>query len=157
MKTLLVLRHAKSSWESPDEDHERPLLKRGKRAAKRVGKELRKRELRPSLILCSTAKRARSTAKRAAKAGRFTGQTVETRELYMTGVDRQLPLLAAVDDQHECIMVVGHNPDSEALVSALTGKQVPLPTATLACLDLPIDSWSAIAESQGSLRFVVTP
>jgi phosphohistidine phosphatase len=157
MKTLLLLRHGKSAWNQAVPDRDRPLKGRGKRASARMGEELRNRDLLPDLIVSSTAKRARSTAKCVRKASGYAGKTLKTEELYMTGVERHLKVLAGVDDSHQRVLLVGHNPDLEELARQLTGQAVTLPTAALACIDLAIESWSQAAEAKGELRFVLLP
>jgi len=157
MKTLLILRHGKSSWDEPVDDHERPLKGRGKKAALWMGQEIRVRDLIPELILSSTAKRARKTAERAARSAGYEGDIVETGDLYFTGVEGHLESLAQVSDAHQRIMIVGHNPNLENLARELTGEEVILPTAALACIELEIDSWSAITDSSGKLQFLLLP
>ena len=86
MKTLLILRHAKSDWETPDvADHDRPLNGRGKRDAPRMGRLLRDENLVPDLIISSTAKRARKTAKLVAEASGYEGEIRLAETLYLAG------------------------------------------------------------------------
>ncbi len=159
MKTLLVLRHGKSSWGSPSlADHDRPLKKRGRRDAARMGRELRARDLVPDLIVSSTAQRARSTARRAAEAAGCGDRIVETEKLYLSAVTSHLEILAEhAEDGHQRVMVVAHNPTLEDLVEHLTGEDVGLTTANLARVDLDIDSWAELPQAHGELRFVLRP
>jgi len=157
MKTLLILRHGKSDWGQPIPDHDRPLTGRGKRAAVRMGEEIRDRDLVPDLILSSTAKRARATAKRAKKACGYEGQTIKAAELYLSGVVGHLEVLSEVGPSHPRVLIVGHNPDLEDLVHELTGAAIAMPTAALACIDLELDSWAGVARAKGTLRFVLSP
>ncbi len=159
MKTLLVLRHGKSSWSDPSlADHDRPLKGRGKRAAKKIGRLLRERDLLPDLIVTSTARRARSTARRAAQAAGYQGETIETRELYFSGVGRQLAAVAGHARPGDArVMIVGHNPAFEELVETLTGGEVRLTTANLAAVDFAIDDWQDLPSTRGELRFLVRP
>jgi phosphohistidine phosphatase len=147
MKTLLILRHAKSSWKDGSlPDHDRPLNKRGKADAPRMGALLRREELLPDLILCSTAKRARTTAKLALKESGYEGELRLDRELYSFDAEPYLEALAEVEDGHRCVMVVGHNPAMEDLVEILVGHFERMPTAALAHIDLPIERWSELDE-----------
>ena len=157
MKTLLVLRHGKSSWANAGlGDHDRPLKGRGRRDAKRMGKELLARDLVPDLILSSTARRARSTARRAADAAGCADRVEHTRELYLTGVEHQLRTIAErASDEHQRVMIVGHNPSLENLVEHLTGEDERLTTANLARIDLDIESWRQLAGARGELRFLL--
>ena len=159
MKTLLILRHGKSSWSSPDlGDHDRPLKGRGRRDSTRMGEELLARDLVPDLILSSTARRARSTARRAAEAAGCADRITETRELYLTGVEHQLRTIAAhAGDEHQRVMVVGHNPTLEDMVERLTGEEERVTTANLARIDLDIESWRRLPDARGELRFLLRP
>ena len=154
MKTLLILRHAKSSWkEAGLSDHDRPLNDRGKRDAPRMGKLLADHHLHPDLILSSTAKRARSTAKRAIKGGDLTCPLELVDDFYLAPPETYVSELRQQPDSHNRILVIGHNPGLEELVELLTGDGGPLPTAALVQVEFDVDSWSQLAEHpQGHLR-----
>ena len=142
MKTLLVLRHAKSSWKEPGlTDHERPLNKRGRRDAPRMGALLRDKNLIPDLIFCSTALRARETAELVAVHSGYPGEIHYETDLYMASPEVYLRNLLALGDDLQRVMVIGHNPGVEVLVSLLTGQNETMPTAALAVLELPIQTW----------------
>jgi len=142
MKTLLILRHAKSSWENSGlADHDRPLNKRGKRDAPRMGLLLREQGLAPDLILSSTAKRARRTASAVAESAEFQGEVKLLPELYHAGPRTYSEVLRNISNDCESVMVVGHNPGLEILLAKLAGEGERLPTASLAHLQLGIDSW----------------
>ena len=142
MKTLLILRHAKSSWDAPGlTDHDRPLNARGKRDAPRVGQLIYDEGLVPDLIVCSTAKRARKTAKKVARSSGYRGTIQETDILYHGEPKDWILLLRELADTHQRVMIVGHNPGLEDLLALLTGQYERLTTANLAVLQLPIDSW----------------
>ncbi|PIU60384.1 MAG: histidine phosphatase family protein [Armatimonadetes bacterium CG07_land_8_20_14_0_80_59_28] len=157
VKTLMVLRHAKSSWNKPVADDQRPLNKRGKAAATRMGEVIRERGLMPDLIITSTAKRARSTVKRLVESSGYRGESLESMCLYLEGVPQHLATIMAVDDAVDCLLVVGHNPDLESLVMELTGKHEVMSTATLAVIDFVVDSWADIIRRRGRLRFILKP
>lgn len=153
MKTLLILRHAKSSWKDAAlADHDRPLNKRGKQDAPRMGKFLRAQNLVPDRIISSTAKRARKTATAVAKACRYESKVELTSEFYHAGPGAYLAVLQNVQDDDQRVMVVGHNPGMEALVAHLTGSMETMPTAALAHVALPIKQWTELNyETQGEL------
>ena len=153
MKTLLILRHAKSSWKDASlADHDRPLNKRGKRDAPRMGKLLQEQDLVPDRIISSTAKRARNTAKAVAKACHCADRVELTSEFYHAGPGSYLAVLQNVQDDNQRVMVVGHNPGMEALVAHLTGGMETMPTAALAHVALPIEKWAELDyEVQGEL------
>lgn len=143
MKTLLVLRHAKSSWNDPAlDDHERPLNQRGRRDGPRMGELVREHRLTPDVIISSDAVRARLTAKAVAEAARYAGTILLDQHLYMASPAAILGVLRTVrETKAGTAMIVGHNPGLEELVAQLTGDQQDLPTAALAQIVLPIDRW----------------
>ncbi len=159
MKTLLILRHAKSGWETPGvPDHDRPLSDRGKRDAPRMGELLKQQGLVPDRILSSTAKRARKTAKHLVKACGFEGAIETKGRLYLATPDVYYEILRSLDDDSNCVMVVGHNPGLEDLVVKLTGQIESLSTAALAHITLEIDSWSSLKPSTlGTLKNLWRP
>jgi phosphohistidine phosphatase len=154
MKTLLLLRHAKSSWKDDDlDDHDRPLNKRGKRDAPRMGKLLRDEKLVPDSILCSSAKRTRRTAELVAEAAEYRGETRLTGELYEAGAGRLLEAIQSLPDSAQRVLLIGHNPGLEELLEAVTGAYRPLTTGALAWLDFPVDSWREInREARAELK-----
>jgi phosphohistidine phosphatase len=157
MKTLLLLRHAKSDRDDPNlPDHERPLNKRGKRDAPRIAEVIQDEKLTPDLIITSTAKRACQTAKEVARGAG--GAVVETDQLYLAGPDAYRSVLSAVPDTHDRVMLVGHNPGIEEFLADLTGVPTRLPTAALARVDLPITRWSELTDTtKGALAGVWRP
>jgi phosphohistidine phosphatase len=157
MKTLLILRHAKSSWKHDElSDHDRPLNPRGERDAPNVGKRLRNEGLVPDAILSSTAKRARQTAEAVAEESGFEGELQLSGELYGGGPEAYLEAIRSLPGLVDCALVVGHNPDLEELVEILTGESVRLPTAALAHMKLDIQDWQDL-EEQGKLANLWTP
>ena len=142
MKTLLILRHGKSSWKRPGADHDRPLNKRGNSDAPRVGKVLRDADLAPDLIISSTAERARRTAEKVAEHSGYTGAVELSSDLYLAGPEGYQRVLCRVPDALEHVLVVGHNPGAEMLLEFLTGRSETLPTAALARVRLEIERWS---------------
>lgn len=159
MKTLLIMRHAKSSWKDPTlPDHERPLKKRGKRDAPRMGAFIYEQGLTPDLILCSTAKRARMTAQAAAEDCRYEGEINFNRDLYQADPDTIIRMLSKLVDETEFVMVVGHNPDLEEFLEVMTGIYERLPTTALAQISLPIEYWSELDEEvEGELVNIWRP
>jgi len=142
MKTLLVLRHAKSSWSDPAlDDHERPLNKRGRRDAPRMGALVREHGLIPDVVVSSDAVRARLTAEAVVEAARYEGEILLDQRLYAASPDDIISLLRTVREKAESVMIVGHNPGLEELVAQLSGEPQDLPTAALAQIVLPIDRW----------------
>jgi len=142
MKSLLILRHAKSSWKHPElTDHDRPLNKRGKRDAPRMGKILRSEHLIPEAIISSTAARAHVTAEAVAKASGYKGKIVLIHSLYAAGPEAYLKVLHELSDHYKRVLVVGHNPGLEELLEMFTDETQIMPTCTLAHVKFSIDSW----------------
>lgn len=145
MKTLLLLRHAKSSWADEHlSDFNRPLNDRGRQDAPRMGKLLRLHDLVPDLIIASPAKRAASTAKRVADAAGYEGEIRLAEELYLAEPEVYLELARRADDSVATLMLVGHNPGIEECVGLLAGRGETMPTAALAGFRLPIDRWQKL-------------
>ena len=145
MKTLLILRHAKSSWDQPELfDYDRPLNKRGKRDAPRMGKHLKQQGLIPELILTSSAKRARKTASKVAKASGYTGKIEKLERFYHAKAGVYFERLKALPDTYQRVMVVGHNPTMEDLVRYIAKRIERMPTAALAHIELPIQQWKSL-------------
>ncbi|MBP7998712.1 MAG: histidine phosphatase family protein [Chloroflexi bacterium] len=147
MKTLLILRHAKSSWANVNQtDHERPLNGRGKKDAPQVGRVLKEKQITPDLIITSTAERALATAEAAAISSDYDHELKLDGRLYLAPVFTYLAVLRELGTGPACVMVVGHNPGSEDLVYHLTDEPELMPTAALACITLPLAHWSELDE-----------
>jgi len=159
MKKLLIFRHAKSSWKHPElADHDRPLNKRGKRDAPRMGELMREHDMVPDLIISSTAKRARQTADFVADTSGYQDEIQFERSFYAAEPEALIDILQQVADNNECVMVVGHNPDLEELLEMLTGDWERMPTAALALIELAINEWASISpEVPGKLVDIWRP
>ena len=153
MKILLILRHAKSSWKYPGlADINRPLNKRGKRDAPRMGVLLREQDLVPDIILSSPAVRARKTAL-AVSVESGSENDIEIHDDFYPGDPYAfLESLTAMPDQIKIALIVSHNPGLEAFLDVLTGEAARMPTSALAHISLPIESWHELNdEIDGSL------
>ncbi|MBN2500933.1 MAG: histidine phosphatase family protein [Anaerolineales bacterium] len=159
MKTLLIMRHAKSSWADKDlPDHERPLNARGKIDAPRMGELLNAEDLIPEAILCSTAKRAKSTAKLLVESVPFEGEITTLRDFYHGGPEDFIDALSDLPDEVDVAMIVGHNPDLEYFLDVLTDASERMPTAAIAYVELPIDAWDDLDEDvEGDLVEIWRP
>jgi phosphohistidine phosphatase len=166
-KRLFVLRHAKSSWETPGmEDHERPLAPRGQRAVKVLAEHLREHHIKPDQVLCSTARRTRETLEGVAPGG----EVLIEPELYGANAHAVLERLRRVPDAVGSVMVIGHNPAMQILVlrliaggigtaaggSDLAAIQQKFPTGALATLAFDC-SWSELRASCAELEAYVRP
>ena len=158
MKTLLLMRHAKSSWDMPAQpDFERPLNERGQRAAPLMGRFLRRQSLQPDLVISSPAERARQTAALALAAAEFTCETRYDARIYEASAARLLEVCREIEDQVSTALLVGHNPGMEEFVHLLTGARERMPTAAIACVAFDLNKWSNIEPEMGRLAWLVKP
>jgi len=161
MKTLLILRHAKTQSDAPAEgDHARELTERGRRNAAAMGAYIHTLTGTPDTIITSDATRARQTAEIVARAVDFTDPlTVEPR-IYAADPNTLLAVVHRIPDEVRSALIVGHNPGFEELAGALAGnhdQEIHLPTSGLALLELDVERWDAVREGAGRVREVATP
>jgi phosphohistidine phosphatase len=150
MKTLFLMRHAKSSWkESNISDHDRPLNRRGKHDAPLMGKLLRDQKMNLDLIISSTALRAETTANLIAKAVRYKGKIILDKSIYNAEPIDLLSILSNSSDEYNSILLVGHNPTMEETVQMITNSpEITMATCAIAHLTLSIDTWTDLKEKQ---------
>ena len=149
MKTLTIVRHAKSSWDHPGlSDRERPLNKRGERDAPLMGQRVREHGIRPSLILSSPATRAWATARIIAAAITYPLEFLQReKSLYLASVDAILDVIVAQDPGFNSLMVVGHNPGLTDFANYLSpGLTNNLPTAGVVSVEIEQDDWDLFAQ-----------
>jgi phosphohistidine phosphatase len=162
MKTLTLLRHAKSGWDDPSlTDFERPLNTRGRTAARAMGREMRALGLGFDRIVASPAARVTETIE---ELGESYGPVAPLfdESVYLASIDTLLDIIRATDDAHATLLLVGHNPGMERLALLLSRggplhEEIALkyPTGALAEIALPVDHWRDVAESGGTLvRFL---
>jgi phosphohistidine phosphatase len=148
MKTLFLIRHAKSSWDDtalPDQD--RPLNDRGKRDAPNMGERLAKRDVKPDLILSSPAMRALKTAEIIAKKLDYRRRDILVDDrLYAVAADDLLDVIHKLDDKLERVMLLGHNPELTELAHRLSSKITHMPTCAVAEFTFDAKSWSKIGK-----------
>ena len=148
------MRHAKSSWDDPSiKDHDRPLNKRGNKAAPQMGHFIQSHNLVPDFILASTAHRAQQTAHLFAEAAGYTKTIQSHSEFYEAFTHDILQVIQNVDDACQRLMIIGHNPTWESLVEDLTNEEEFMPTAAIAHIELPIEHWKDLSDNtKGTLR-----
>ena len=162
-RTLLLLRHAKSSWVDPTlADHDRPLASRGRRDAKRIAKHLAGLEFEPELVLCSSAVRTRETLE-LVRPALGSSKVLFEDGLYGASSDELLARIRVVPDVVGSVMLIGHNPGLEqlALLLASSGDELRLletkfPTAALATLAVET-TWSRLAPGDAILTAYIVP
>jgi phosphohistidine phosphatase len=159
MKTLFLIRHAKSSWDDAAlADKDRPLNDRGKRDAPKVGERLAKAGAKPDLILSSSAKRALATAKIIArKLGYKRKNIVVDDRLYAVESEVLLDVIRRLDDGARCVMLFGHNPELTELAHRFSSKISHLPTCAVAEFTFDVKSWKRIGEVSPSTVAVGFP
>jgi phosphohistidine phosphatase len=165
MKTLTLLRHAKSSWDDPSQsDFDRPLNARGHAAARAMGREMRRLGLAYDLILASPAARVTGTLNELAQGYGGAAATVQDERIYLASPATLLALVRAADDEIGSLLLVGHNPGLALLALAL-GRPGGLhdlvaakyPTGALTEISLDVDSWRDVAEGAGTLARFIRP
>lgn len=159
MKRVILLRHAKSDWNAGyGSDHDRPLNKRGRRAAARMGRYLAAIGQLPDLVIGSTALRARDTVERAAAAGGWERPVELTPEFYEAAPETVLQRIRILDESAESVLIAGHEPTWSLLVEMLVGGgNVRMPTAAMTRVDFAVDRWSGVDAGAGELIWHVTP
>lgn len=158
MKTLYLVRHAKSSWKDVDlDDFERPLNKRGKRDAPFMGNKLKKMGIKPDKIISSPAVRAKATAEFFAKAFGIKSIAYEP-TIYDADTKDLLSILNALDDDLDTVMIFGHNPEFTWLANKLGNISIEnIPTAGIVCLSFGTDRWKGVAYGKGRQLFFMYP
>ncbi len=153
------MRHAKSDWGAgAPSDHQRPLNRRGRRAAETMGRLLAGIGEVPELAISSSAIRARRTVEIAAASGEWDTEIEVTDDLYGTSPHGALAVIATAPDEVERLMVVGHEPSWSGLVHRLTGAAVQMKTATVAIIDVYTGrSWTGAGRLQGEIVTVLQP
>lgn len=168
MLRLMLFRHAKSSWTDPGlADMDRPLTRRGQRAAQAMGRVMAAKRLVPDLVLCSPARRARDTWKLAAEEIKTAPKLIVEDAIYDFGNGgRLIEAVRRVGDKAGTVLVVGHNPSMERAAARLAGSgdkklreriEQKYPTAALAVIAFDLAGWSGLAESKGELQHFIRP
>jgi phosphohistidine phosphatase len=168
MLTLALLRHAKSAWDDLDlDDHDRPLAARGIKAAPLMGRYLAREKLKPELILCSDAVRARATlALVLPELGSPPPEIRYEPALYLASPDTIVEVLVKSAGKAQHVMIVGHNPGLHALALSLSGGgdraalgelAAGFPTAALALLTFELKTWKDVKPAGGRLQLFVSP
>jgi len=162
MKTLYIIRHAKSSWDDTAvADYDRGLNDRGKQDAPRMGKRLKEKEIRPDLLLSSPAKRALSTAKRIAEVLNYPKKNIKTdHQLYHASEDKMLAVINDINDKHDTVFLFGHNPGLTDFVNTIMETEVNIenvPTCGVIAVKFRVNSWKDVSWATGKLIFFDYP
>lgn len=156
MKTILLMRHAKSSWDDPSlADFDRPLNNRGLKAAPFMARLLKEKGLKPDILVTSPAARASATAEIVSKKLRAKLET--DARIYEASLERLRDVAVEFTDEARSAMLVGHNPGMEAFLRYLTGEVQPMPTAAVAVIETNVDEWIKLSEKCGRLVEIYRP
>jgi phosphohistidine phosphatase len=160
MKTLYLVRHAKSSWKYPKlDDFERPLNKRGRKNAPFMGRLLQELNVAPDLVISSPANRAAMTARIIAAALDYPLEDIRYNEtIYEFGEMALIDVVKKIDDAVNQAMVVGHNPATNGLANYIGDQPVGnIPTCGVFCVELDVSSWENIKAHCGTVKFFEYP
>ena len=165
MKRLTILRHAKSSWDEPLDDFDRPLNARGRKAATMVGEELKRRGATLDCVIASPAERVRQTLDQLAKGYCAPLDVHFDPRIYLASEDTLLDLIRGIPDDVGSALIVGHNPGLHRLVLLLTSEKGALrhriadnlPTAAVAGVELNAGRWSEVEPGSGVLSELILP
>ncbi|MCX6169002.1 MAG: histidine phosphatase family protein [Ignavibacteriales bacterium] len=154
MKTLYLIRHAKSSWDDQDQtDFDRPLNKRGKHDAPLMADILKMKSVEPDLIISSPANRALSTAIIFAEILEYDLNTITTDErIYEAGIKELITLVREIDDMNNTVIIFGHNPGFTSFTNLLGDKYIPdMPTCSIVGLELGVAQWDQAERHCGKI------
>jgi len=162
VKTLFIIRHAKSSWDASNvDDFERPLNDRGKRDAPRMGKRLKEKEIYADQLVSSPAKRAYSTAKKIAKVLKYPKDDIKTdRRLYHADEETILTVVKELNNSRKTVMIFGHNPGLTEFVNSLMDGQQDIdniPTCGVVAFQFNAETWSEVDWGKGKMLFFDYP
>jgi len=159
VKTLFLVRHAKSSWNDPAlPDKDRPLNDRGERDARRLGKRLAKRDVKPDVIVSSPARRALATAGIIARKLDFRVKDIQVSDrLYAVEPDDLLQVIRGLGDKVKSAMLVGHNPELTELAQRLSDEIAYMPTCAVAEFRFDARSWSRAGKDKPARAMLYTP
>lgn len=159
MKSVILFRHGKSDWDAVyNTDHNRPLAKRGIKAAKRMGKYLADLDQMPDLVISSPAVRAKTTVQLAMESGEWSSEFKLDRSIYGGASGTLLDLLYNINDSVGVACLVGHEPTFSSFISNCTNSGwIRFPTASMARLDFEVSAWKEIRFGQGTLAWLTRP
>ena len=156
--SIIIFRHGKSDWNAVyGKDHDRPLSKRGINASKKMGIFLKKKAQIPDIVISSSALRAKTTAELAIKAGDWNSNFYVDKKMYGRSSDFLIELAKLIDDKHQNICFVGHEPTCSSFISRSTFHSARFKTASMAKINLCLKSWSEIEFGIGILDWLISP
>ena len=159
MKTLYLIRHAKSDWSDLSEsDFERGLNKRGKRNIIRMGNALKELGIKPDLIISSSAKRAKKTAKGLAKKLDYKNDLMLLDSLYMCEPQQWMETIQNIPEKYQSVFIIGHNPEITDAVNMLIDDYIDnIPTLGIVGFDVSAQKWKEFERHNAKLKFFIYP
>ncbi len=160
MKTLYIIRHAKSSWNKIEDDFDRPLNSRGESNAPMIGHVLFNKNIKPDLIVSSPANRAKTTALLISKEIGYDEDNIIFNEtIYESSTQNLLNIINSIDDNVNSLVIVGHNPALTDLINVLLGSGIldNLPTMGVFAIEFDLSSWRDVNYNSGKALFFEYP
>jgi len=160
MKTLLLIRHAKSDWNNPAlSDFDRPLNERGKKDAPRMAEKLKERKIRIDAFISSPAKRARKTASHFARVYNTDKEEIQLKtELYLAGEDVFYEVVENINDKYECVALFSHNPGITDFANTLTLTRIDnIPTSGIFAVSVDAKKWKDFRAAPKNFLFFDFP
>src|SRR5262245_415709 len=158
MRTLYLLRHAKSSWKDTNlADFDRPLSGRGRKATETVGAFLKDKEIDLDLVVSSPAVRARQTIELVLRAAKIKPELRFDERIYEATPSRLLEVVTQLENEQKAVLLVGHNPGMQELLLLLTGQSEEYPTAALTKISFKNLKWAEVGSKKGALEWLVKP
>lgn len=160
MKTLYIVRHAKSSWDYPDlSDHDRPLLEKGKKRTKKIIDYLLDKEVKLDFVISSSAVRALETANYISRALGYPSDEIKIDpQVYHADVSTLSDQFLDLSDRYDAIMIVGHNPVFTSFANLFIDPKIDwLPTSAVVSIEFDTNHWDKIFDADRKTRFIVTP
>lgn len=159
MKHLFLIRHAKSDWKTGAVDFERPLNKRGKKAAPFMGQKLKEKVITPDMIISSPANRAITTARLIANETGYPLDSIkEEQAIYHASSIALLNVVNSLPDDKDNVFLFGHNPGITQFAEYLTGENIGnMPTASIVGVSFMLDNWRTVSKETGMLLFFDYP
>jgi phosphohistidine phosphatase len=160
VKTLYLIRHAKSDWDDPSlADFDRPLNARGKRDAPRMGKWLKKHKEIPDFIIASPAKRAKKTAQKIAEETGYAEKNIHwEKQLYETEIPVWLKCVCAIDNKYDNVFLIAHNDTLTRFANYLCDAHIDnVPTCGIVKISFPISDWNEVSVHSGDFQWFQFP
>ena len=158
MLSIIIFRHGKSDWDAIyDMDHNRPLSKRGYKAAKIMGRYLKKIDQIPDKVISSSATRTKDTAELAIRHGKWSSKLSIESKIYGGSSEILLDIIHHLDKKTKSVCLVGHEPTCSSFISLCTFHSQRFTTASMAKINFRADKWNKIEFGKGSLEWIKSP